>query len=181
MEQASTQSCRDLEPGTRSLWRLGHHVRLCREAFLNAFHLGRLQKFEDELVRNSLRLVEKRVTSALSGLRSGGTVLNLDAHRKACRHITRSMTTDPGLHEELAGLECMPLDRHSVRLHLAALDRSISRELRALVSTLSGESCDAESLRRSSSASAPDSSIRIGRAMCRHCRRDNSSYSTQSP
>jgi hypothetical protein len=140
MEQSSTQSCRNFEPGASKWQQVVHRVRLCRETFVAAFRMGRLQRFEEELVRSGLRLVETRVSSVLDALRHQGTVLNLDAHRRACRHITHSMTTDHNLRAELAMLECLPLDRHSVQLHLAAFDRGIRRELSALVSVLSGAS-----------------------------------------
>jgi hypothetical protein len=177
MEQASTRSCRNFEPIAPKWRRIAHHVRLYHGAFVDAFRLGRLQKFQDQLVKNGLSLVETRVSSTMDALRRRGTVLDLDAHRKACRHITHSMTTDPGLREELAVLEFLPLDRHTARLHLAALDRGISRELRALVSVLSGDTRAGES----SCASIPDSSIQYRRAMCRHYRRDNSKRFSQSP
>ncbi len=178
MEQASTQSYRNFEPSAPKWRRIAHHVWLCREAFVDSFRIGRLQKFDDELVRNGLSLVETRVSSTLGALRRRGTVLIQDAHRSACRHITHSMVSDPGLREELAALESLPLDRRSVRLHLAAFDRGITRELPALVSVLSGDTCAAESEDRSSRASVPDSLIRYGRARCRHYRRDNSEHAS---
>jgi hypothetical protein len=140
MEQSSTQFCRNLEPGASKWQQVAHRVRLCREAFVAAFRMGRAQRFEQELVRSGLRLVETRVSSVLDALRHQGTFLNLDAHRRACRHITHSMTTDHNLRAELATLECLPLDRYSAQLHLAAFDRGIRRELSALVSVLSGTS-----------------------------------------
>jgi hypothetical protein len=164
--KASTQ-CRNSEPNTSKWRRVANHVRLCREAFAEAFRLGRRQQFEDELVRNGLSLVEKRVATTLDILRRGGRVLHLDAHRKACRHITHSMTTDLGLHEELAELECLPIDRHSARLHLAALDRGIGRELRALVSALADDTCAPKSVGRPTCSTTPGSSIRSGRVRCR--------------
>jgi hypothetical protein len=174
MEQASTQSYGNFAQLAPTWWRIIRQMRLCREAFVDAFRLGRTRKFEDDLVRNGLSLVEKRVSSALDALRRSGAVLNLDAHRKACRHITRSMTTDPGLCEELAALECLPLDRGSARLHLAALDRGIKRELGVLVSALSSDICASESEGRSSCTSVPDSSIGQMAMLCRQFKRDKS-------
>ena len=169
MEQSSTQSWMDYEPGASKWRQVAHHLRLCRDAFVDAFRLGRLQRFEDELVRHSLSLVEGRVSSALHELRRRGAVVNLDTLRSACRHITHSMTADRTLHEELAVLECLPLDRHSARLHLAVLDRGIRRELPALVSVLSAEMSTAEPA-GCFHAAGGDLSARPHRAMCRRSR-----------
>jgi hypothetical protein len=159
MEQSSTQS---------SKWQqVAHRVRLCRETFVTAFRVGRAQRFEDELVRNGLSLVETRVSSVLDALRHQGTVLNLDAHHQACRHITRSMATDHNLHAELTKLKCLPLDKNSAQLHLAALDRGIGRELPALVSVLLDETSTADPEGGTLYPSDHVASISKGRTMCR--------------
>lgn len=78
---------------------------------------------------------------------------------RACRHVARSIAADPALQEELSILENLPPDHRSARLHLAALDRGIRRELPDLISVQRRNDSDTEAVVGRSTGQS--------RAMCR--------------